>query len=314
MGIAINIWDGARNYKGTQLPREHQENTRKSRIPTSFRLERYAALEHLDSYGWYYQLEKRQDLAMRHRECVENFLGMRTSTSMEELLAEIDDVLRSPLSSSTGVTPYITNEVIREMAPRLTGVHTLTIGELYSLETRVPKKVREDALEEGRRIFGDATASSQPVHNVVKDRTAIGTASVDLNLSDSVLKSDFADWLSFVRLTEPVLARRPSTNATSPAKLKEMRLLPCMDLMLWGHANSVEMTPRELSKAIHNDARYKESSMRLTTMRLAEDLLDDLPRGQIVLATLKADGARQSVESAITSKRLRLKKSRRKSS
>lgn len=280
--------------------------------PKTFRRDRYIDVSKLSAWGWDWQLEKRLTEADFFRFSRMNLSHAGIPTS-KELRDRIDEILRNPLSlpGEADSEPLIRQKA--RSGASLTGVHTATISDLYHVEARVPKWLRRSATE---RFWKDAPFLSggfpQSVAEVVRSSWAAGLVSVDLGLPDSVLKQDFADWLSTIRLTEPELAKRSKNNTPSLQSWTSMQLLPSIDLLLWGRVNGIELTPRDIAVSIHEDARYKEASVRLTTIPLALAIIDRLPRGRAILRNLKARWAREAIEQDTTAMRLRQKKKSRK--
>jgi len=174
---------------------------KQTQLPKAFDKGCYSGISNLDADGWYTQFERRRQIAGLHDYLEQDFPPTEFDTTIETLREEMDAVLRSPLNWPPYTDSANLERISLEMATWLTAIHSPTIREFYQIEVKIPRKRRAEAVNEMRRVFPSAgSRTSELVSQVVRSPEAVGLVAVNLGLSDSALKADFAEWLSSIRL------------------------------------------------------------------------------------------------------------------
>jgi predicted DNA-binding transcriptional regulator AlpA len=283
-----------------------------SSSPASFQLEKYDGVEGFGPYEWYQHLRVRIS-------CAAVFCGLldpddegdsRYFTTNDEVISAL---LRNPL--------VLPKEQLRDGKAELLcgssaihkplGVRSLTFRDLYRQDAGIPEERSTSARGYVRRptariLAPEADWLSDPVFHHSRDEDAAGLICVDLALPNETLERDFHNWLADIRAS----ADRAKYNGPAYKKWAELKLLPCLDLLLWHMQQRRPIRQSRMARALFPGEPHKEDAIRKTTLQLAGDFAGFTPRGRSLLNRLRADAASAISEQRILRKTIAIRTGR----
>ena len=221
--------------------------------PRWFRLSKYEGIEGFGAYEWYHHLVARVECGSR----LVWHTGEHDFIFVENILSRLR---RNPLLLCEEVLSVARplHIQIRDVKER-TGVRSITFEALQGKDTDRPREFR----------FGPGGVDwrREPVfHSVYSENTA-ALLIIDLNLPDSILHRQFRSCLSDLRALErPSL---PKHYGPDLRKWRDVKLLPCLDLLLWGMQQNRKPSQSELRRALFPLEPSKADVVRKTTLPLA---------------------------------------------
>lgn len=125
---------------------------------------------------------------------------------------------------------------------------------------------------ENRLAIHDSLPSVRETSGQAPTNSTTSSLSVDLNTPDKVLAAQFAAWLAQRRTTQPQ-KQKTYTNADQQ-RWHSLRLLPLLDLMLWGELQNQPYKQHELASFIYPDEFEIDpvQKVRQTALPLAKKL------------------------------------------
>ncbi len=214
-------------------------------------------------------------------------------------VAKILEALRmNPLSADEEVH-VVASQVEIDLLPQnirqSLAVRSLTMWGLYKQLFDVDGKKRREICSEANLTWREQGAFRQRnkswLNQTVDEHQPPGEnrhlVEVDLNLPQDVLVSQFREWISEKQNRTKARGPRIIPNVPHLKRWTEMGLLPCMDLMIWAAEEEIDMSARDIARAIHPDGLAHESATAKTTIPLARDFFSYGAKSSLLLRRLK---------------------------
>lgn len=271
--------------------------------PTWFQVDKYEGIEGFGPREWYLHLSVRATCAARLSWLLDE--DEPSSGDRAKVNNVISELRQSPLDLSKTILKLESVVPEYHIGPsafrRFDGVRFATFEDLYRQDAEIAEDkstiARDYSREQTARKLSfrhDVDWLRHPVVFHSRHEDAAGLMFVDLALPDSVLRDQFRDWLPTVRAVKAKLQGKPNNpkyHGPDYKNWEHVRLLPCLDLLLWGLQQGHELSERQMTRALFLLDLSKADTVRKTTLPLARDFANHTPRGRTLLHRLRAEVA-----------------------
>lgn len=268
------------------------------KVPEWFRLEKYQEAEALDAAGWLDQLRfRRQVLSGNpffpdkspHADAEQTMSKWRTRASPMAGQLRNSPLIRGGESESgqafivhgSNTRPMISYGGLSTSDCGPGPINAVSIIELFSQATfdgarRDASPLKADrwdvfAIDRSRSFSISSEVSESLVELGNNQRPII---SVDLLSSDTDIKKAFLNWLSSERTRRgkrPVRLKTPDHRPWA-----DYRILPYLDLTIWGLENGVKITDETIARSLWPQGSRGVDDMRKTTVKHAKEQMRSL--------------------------------------
>lgn len=277
-------------------------STKKTRLPSWFKLSKYKDMEKLTLLGWYKHLWVRQHCAGvigRYR----NF-WLDLNPAIPEHAAHVIKALRlNPLGADKTVDDVMKSQLDsfspQNLRATSSGIHSLTMSELCEQVFTLTEEKRTvlccyvNLPSAGQLAL--YTKNKDWMSQAIDVHQSNGwwnkhLLAINLDLSQDLLVSQFREWLSEKR-GEREKRGEVVPYAYNTKEWTNMGLLPCIDLLMWADAEGIRLSNRFITRAIHDEGLARESATARTTIPCARDFLSHGNKSLMQLVRLRADAA-----------------------